>query len=156
MRVVAVDFDRHLLAELLPSRAAMVALGAALIMMHHDALSDPRPPGIDGGAYRDHHAAGFVSGDHGTVLHRDTGGLRLAFRAAVLMQVAAAHAGRLHFNDHIMGVRSGIGELHQFQSAFAREHNAAHRLLPLFLVVARSWTENRGWQGRTVSGPATE
>src|SRR3977135_1304791 len=104
MRVVAVDLDRHLLAELLPSRAAMVALGAALIMMHHDALSDPRPPSISGGAHRDHHAAGFVSGDHGTVLHRDAGGLRLALRAAVLMQVAAAHAGSLILDTTLLDI----------------------------------------------------
>ena len=45
------------------------------------------------------------------------------------MQIAAAHAGCLHLDDHVMGIRSGIGELHQFQSAFAREHNAAHRYL---------------------------
>src|SRR6267142_5245165 len=141
MRVVAVDLHRHLLAELLPSRAAMVALGAALIMMHHHALTDMRLLCLDGGADSDHHAAGFVSGDHGAVLHRDAGGLRLALRAAVLMQVAAAHAGRLHFDDDVMRFRSGIGELHQFQSALAREYNAAHRVLRLLLLVPRSWTE---------------
>ena len=45
----------------------MVALGAALIVMHHHALADPRLLGIDRRADRDHHAAGFVTGDHGTV-----------------------------------------------------------------------------------------
>ena len=38
--VVAVHLHRHLLAELRPAGAAMVALGAALIVMHHDALAD--------------------------------------------------------------------------------------------------------------------
>src|SRR5882757_5542033 len=146
MRVVAVDFDRHLLAELLPSRAAMVALGAALIMVHHHAPTDMRLLCIDGGADRDYHAAGFVSGDHGAVLHRDAGGLRLALRAAVLMQVAAAHAGRLHLDHDVMSIRSGVGELHQFQSALAREYNAAHRVLRLLLLVFRSWTQKHGWQ----------
>jgi hypothetical protein len=141
MGVVAVDLDRHLLAELLPSGAAMIALGASLIMVHHHPLADPRLPGIDRGAGRDHHAAGFVPGDDGTVPGRNAGGLGLALRATVLMQVAAAHAGRLHLDDHVMGIRGGIGEGHQFQPAFAREHNAAHGFLRLPLFVARSWTE---------------
>src|SRR5467141_742811 len=151
MRVVAVDLHRHLLAELLPSRAAMVALGAALIMVHHHALTDMRLLCIDGGAGRDHHAAGFVSGDHGAVLHRDAGGLRLALRAAVLMQVAAAHAGRLHFDDDVMSIRSGIGELHQFQSALAREYNAAHRVLPCFCWCPDLGRKNMVGKGRTWS-----
>jgi hypothetical protein len=60
------------------------------------------------------------------------------------MQVAAAHAGRLHFDDDVMSIRSGIGELHQFQSALAREYNAAHRVLPLAfagvpILDAKTW-----------------
>src|SRR5207248_9350407 len=42
MGVIAVHLDRDLLAELLPAGAAMVALRAALIVMHHHALADPR------------------------------------------------------------------------------------------------------------------
>src|SRR5450631_858341 len=159
MSVVAVYLDRHLLAELLPSGAAMVALGAALIMVHHHALADPRLLGIDRGADRDHDAAGFVPSDDGTVPHRNAGRLGLALRAAVLMQVAAAHAGRLHLDNHVMGFRSGIGERHQFQSAFSREYNAAHGFLRLLLFVARSWTEksdrqraNRRRSGATNDG----
>jgi hypothetical protein len=48
------------------------------------------------------------------------------------MQVAAAHAGRLHLDDDIVSLGGGIRELHQFQPAFAREYNAAHRFLRLF------------------------
>jgi len=55
MGVVAIDLDRHLLAELLPSGAAMVALGAALIVMHHHALADPRLLRVDRCADRDHY-----------------------------------------------------------------------------------------------------
>src|ERR1700736_1083611 len=99
MGIVAVDLDRHLLAKLLPSGAAMVALGAALIMMHHHALADERPPRVHGRADRDYDAAGFVSGDHGTVVHRKAGRLPLALGTAVLMQVAAAHSGGLHLDD---------------------------------------------------------
>jgi hypothetical protein len=104
-------------------------------MMHHHALADARLLGIDGVADRDHDAAGFVPGNDGAVPHRDAGRLRLAFGAAVLMQVAAAHAGRLHLDHHVMGIRAGIRERHQFQSALAREYNPAHRFLRLFLLV---------------------
>ena len=113
----------------------MVALGAALIMMHHHALADMGFPGIDRGAQRHHHAAGLVPGDDGPLSHWNAGGLGLAPRAAVLMQVAAAHARRLHLDDDIVSFRRGIGELHQFQLALAGKHNAAHGFLRLFLLV---------------------
>jgi hypothetical protein len=37
-----------------------------------------------------------------------------------------------------MGIGRGIFELHQLQSAIAREYNAAHGFLRLFLFVVRS------------------
>src|ERR1700681_2844472 len=146
MGVVAVNLDRHLLAQLLPSGAAMVALGAALIVMHHHALADLRFLGVDRRADRDHHAAGFVPGDDGTVAHRDAAGLPLALGAAVLMQVAAAHAGRLHLDDDLVSVRHGIGEWHQFEFAFAVKHHTAHRFLRLLLLAGRYWTGKPDWQ----------
>ena len=73
MLVVAVDLDRHLLAELLPSGPALIALRAALIVMHHHALADPRLPGIDGRADRDHDAARLVPDNDGTVLGLNPG-----------------------------------------------------------------------------------
>src|SRR5258708_25284694 len=146
MGIVAVDLDRHLLAGLLPSGAAMVALGAALIMMHHHALADVSFLRTDRGADRDHHAARFVPGDHRTVTHWDARRLRLTFGAAVLMQVAAAHAGRLHLDDDVVSIWCGIGELHQFQPAFAREYNAAHRSLRLFLLWPDFEPKRRDWQ----------
>src|SRR5712671_969630 len=99
MGVVAVNLDRHLLAELLPSGTAMVALGAALIMMHHHTLADMRFLRSDRGAERDHHAAGLVPGDDRAFPHRNPGCLGLAPGATVLMQVAAAHPRRLHLDD---------------------------------------------------------
>ena len=53
------------------------------------------------------------------------------------MQVAPAHAGRLHLDDHVMGFGGRIGERHQLQFAFAGKHNAAHGFLRLFL----SWPD---------------
>src|SRR5260370_40726627 len=102
MGVVAIDFDRHFLAELLPSGAAMVALGAALIMMHHDALADARFLGIDRGADRDHDAAGFMPGDDRALRHRNAGRARRTLGAAVLMQFAAARAGLLQLDQDII------------------------------------------------------
>src|SRR5260221_6800016 len=147
MGVVAIDFDRHFLAELLPSGAAMVALGAALIMMHHDALADARFRGPDRGADRDHHAAGFVPGDDSALPHRHAGRPRLALGAAVMMQVAAAHAGRLHLDHDIMGIGGGIFERHQFQPTFAREYNAAHGFLRFVIIGQAEFDrKKRGWQ----------
>ncbi len=139
MGVVAVHLDRHLLAELLPAGAAVVALRAALIMVHHHALADMRFLGADRGACGDHDPAGFVAGDDGAVAHRNAARLGLAFRAAVLMQIAAAHAGRLHFDDDVVSIGGGVFELHQFQFAFAVKDNAAHRLPPAdFLLLQGS------------------
>jgi hypothetical protein len=102
-------------------------------MVHHHPLADARFPGIDGRAERHHDAAGFVPGDNRAIFHRNAGRLGLAFGAAVLMQVAAAHAGRLHLDHHLMGVGGRVGELHQFQPALAGEHNAAHGFLRFLL-----------------------
>src|SRR5579871_2399291 len=111
MGVVAIDLDRHLLAELLPAGAAVIALGAALIMMHHDTLADPRFPRSDRGTDRDHDAAGLVPRDHRPVTHRNAAALGLIGRAAVLVQIAAAHARGLHFDHDIVGLGGRIGEL---------------------------------------------
>ena len=127
----------------------MVALGAALVVMHHHALADLRFLGVDRAADRDHHAAGFVPGDDGAVAHRDAAGLALALGAAVLMQIAAAHAGRLHLDDDIVSVRRGIGELHQFQFAFAVEYHAAHGFLRCYCSQADTGRKTRIGKVRT-------
>src|SRR6185312_8151263 len=90
MLVIAIDLDWHLLAQLLPTGPALVALRATLIMMHHDALADARLAGIDRGADRDYDAARLMPDDDGTVLGLNAGYRGLAFRPAVLMQVGAA------------------------------------------------------------------
>src|SRR6266852_9270882 len=124
----------------------MIALRAALIVMHHDALADSRHLHVDVATDSDHHAAGFVPRNDRTLLHRNAGGLWLTFGTAVLMQVAAAHAGRLHLDDDIVSVRRWIGKLHQFQPAFAREYNAAHRSLRLFLLWSDFEPKRGDWQ----------
>src|SRR5260370_1513892 len=62
------------------------------------------------------------------------------------MQVAAAHAGRLHLDDDIVSLRRWIRKLHQFQPAFAREYNAPHRFLRLFLLWPDFEPKRRDWQ----------
>src|SRR5579871_29160 len=125
--VVAIDLDRNLLAELLPAGAAMVALRAALIMVHHHALADLGFLRPDTGTDRNHHTAGLMAGDHVSLPHRDAAGLGAVLGATVLVQVAAAHARRLHFDNDIVGVGGRIGELHQFQFTLAMKHHPAHR-----------------------------
>src|SRR5436305_13054692 len=102
MRIVAIDLDRHLLAKLLPTGAAVVALRAAMVVTHHHPLADARRARIDGGAERNHDAAGLVACYDRALPHRNAGGLCLAFRTAVLVQVTAAHAGGLHLDHHVM------------------------------------------------------
>src|SRR6185312_2278423 len=90
MGVVAIDLDRHLLAELLPAGAAMVALGAALIMVHHHALADAPFLLAHGRADRNHDAAGLMARNDRSVPHRYPAGLLPSLGPAVLMQIAAA------------------------------------------------------------------
>jgi hypothetical protein len=52
------------------------------------------------------------------------------------MQVAAAHAGRLHLQHHIMRPRKRIVELHELQLAVAGEYDAAHGRLPWLCFVS--------------------
>src|SRR3982074_2626182 len=99
MGVVAIDLDRDLLAELLPAGAAVVALGAALIMMHHHALRSRPAMASSRTRDRDHDAAGTVPGDHGTVPDRRTAATRSSLACARTGDGPAAHAGRLHL-DH--------------------------------------------------------
>src|SRR5260370_41490664 len=62
------------------------------------------------------------------------------------MEVNAAHAGSFHLDDDIVSVRCWIGKLHQFQPAFPREYNAAHRFLRLFLLWPDFEPKRRDWQ----------
>ena len=54
---------------------------------------------------------------------------RAAFLPPVLVQVAAAHARRLHLDDDLAVARHRIGKIHQLELALAQKHDPAHRLL---------------------------
>src|ERR1700733_11946836 len=130
VRVAAVDLHRHFLAELLPAGAALVALRAALVVMHHHALADPRFLLRHAGTDRGHYAARFVAGNHRIGVLWEAGRLaRLAFRPTVLVQVAAAHAGRLHLDYDFLRAGCGVGELHHLQFTTTGEHDTTHDLL---------------------------
>jgi hypothetical protein len=130
MGVVAVDLDRHFLTELLPSRSAVAALRAALIVMHHYTLTNARLACVDPRAQRDDDTARLMTGDDGIRIHGQSGRLRPTLRSPVLMQIAAAHPGRLHLDHDVLRPRRGVIELHQFELASARKHHALHGSLP--------------------------
>src|SRR5271156_3251749 len=132
MRIVAVDEDGLFLAELRPTRAAVLADGAAFVMVHHDALADARHLFADLGADRRDEAAGLVAADDRVGVDRKAAD-RLAprFRAAILVQIAAAHARGLHFDDDLAGAWVRVGKFHQLDFAIARKDHAAHRFLRL-------------------------
>ena len=50
------------------------------------------------------------------------------------------------YDDDIVSVRRWIRKLHQFQPAFAREYNAPHRFLRLFLLWPDFEPKRRDWQ----------
>jgi hypothetical protein len=56
---------------------------------------------------------------------------RGAAHGTVVLEVAAAHAGRLDFDDHLARPRRGVGEIHDFQLSVAVKHNRFHRSPPL-------------------------
>src|SRR5437764_10771512 len=126
MGVVAIYQHRLLLAELRPARAAVVAHGAALVMVHHDALADLRLRLADPGADRRDDAAGLVPGDDRLGRRRESADCRAALWPPVLVQIAAAHARGLHFDDDLALARRRVGKVHQLELAFALKYNPAH------------------------------
>src|SRR6516225_86896 len=100
--VIAVDQDRLFLAQLRPARAAVVAHRAALVMVHHDTLPDPRHLLADPGADRGDDTARLVPGDDRVGVDRQPADRRTArFGPAVLVQVATAHPRGLHLDDDL-------------------------------------------------------
>jgi hypothetical protein len=144
VRIVAIDLHRHLLAELLPAGAAMAALGAALIVMHHHAVADPGFRGTDARPCRHDDAAGLVPGNDGIGARRYAGACPgQVLRAAVLVQVGPAHAGGLHFKHHFPRSRRGIGEGHDLDGTFTGKHDATHGFLRFLSIASQVLSFNR-------------
>src|SRR3954447_21623990 len=104
----------------------MVAYGAALVVMHHDALTDFRLNFGDARPDRGDDAARLVPGDDRLGGDRQAADRLAAFRPSVLVQVAAAHAGGLYFQDDLALAAGRVREFHHFELAVAQEHHAAH------------------------------
>ncbi len=85
--------------------------------------------GADPGADRGDDAARLVPGDGRLARGGEAAGRAAGFRAAVLVEVAAAHARRLHLDDDLALARNRIGEVHQLELAFSGKDNPAHRFL---------------------------
>ena len=102
MPVIAIDRDRHLLAELRPAGAAMAAYGAAFVMMDHHPLADLGLGRADGGANRRDDAARLVPSDGRRARRREAAGLAARFRPAVLWRRATCP--RPHLDDDLVWV----------------------------------------------------
>ena len=133
----------------------MLAHRAALVVVHHDALADPRHLLADLGADRRDDAARLVPADHRVRVDRQAAD-RLApgFRPAVLVEVAAAHARGLHLDDHLAGARGRVREFHQLDLAIALEDHAAHRFLQFSRSVYRRSSLRSFSRGRDRGSPA--
>src|SRR5262249_16661428 len=149
MTAGAVD-HRSLEAHLRPAGAAVLAVAAAVVMVVHHALADPRFPVGDGAAHRRDHAAGLVTGDHaGGPLDAARDAATRIGRGAVVVQVAAAHARGLDLKDHVARAGCRIGELSELELAISEKHDAFHGPPPVRGVRRGRPTRARTWQGPT-------
>src|SRR5262249_2509079 len=114
-------------AHLRPARPAVLALAAALVVVVHHPLADPRFLLGDGRAERGDHAAGLVTGDHPGLGLDPAGDGPLRRGGAIVVQVAAAHARGLDLEDDVPRAWRGIGKLPQLQLAVPEEDDALHR-----------------------------
>jgi hypothetical protein len=92
--------------------------------MNHNALTDTRFAFADARADFDDNATWFVTAD-------DRAGRRSAqkvhaFWPTVHMQVAAANAGRLHFQNHLAHAWGGVGKFDEFDFVISSECYATH------------------------------
>src|SRR5215510_10565433 len=119
--------DGALQTHLRPSRPAVLAGAAAVVVMVHDALADARFFLGDAGADGSHDAAGLVAGDHAGRPSNATGhGPTRVGRGAIVVQVAPAHARGLDLEDHIPRAGCRIGEVSELELAITEKHDAFH------------------------------
>src|SRR5437868_3803759 len=110
----------------------MLAHGAPLVVVHHDALADARHLFADLGADRRDDPARLVAADDRVRVDRKAADrLAARFGAAILVQIAAAHSRGLHLDNDLAGPRCRVRKFHQLDLAPAREDYAAHRSLRL-------------------------
>src|SRR4030095_903561 len=98
--------------HLCPTRPAMLAGAAAVVVVVHHALADASFLLGDAGAHAGDDAAGLVAGDHAGRPPDAAGhGPARIGRGAIVVQVAAAHARGLDLEDHVPGAWCRIGEV---------------------------------------------
>jgi hypothetical protein len=111
--------ERALVAHLGPARSAMIAGSTALIVEHKHAVADLEEVTVDARSNLGDHAAGLMPADdrrvrvdpaRGEILEAkrldDLGGL-----VPVEVQIAAAHARRLHLDHDLVVFRDRVIEL---------------------------------------------
>jgi hypothetical protein len=117
----------------------MLATPAAAIVVHHDAGADPSGLIVDLAPQSSHYSAWLVAGnDRALELAKPK---RRGFTAgrAIEFEIAAAHSGRLDFDDNVMRPRRRIGKFGDLQFASTQETHSAHRkALPLATPHIRS------------------
>ena len=121
----AID-DESVGTELLPSGAAIGADAAATVVVaHHSSAIRQLFRGNVGTTCSDD-TAWLVPADDRAAVAAQTQRLG-AFRRAVEVQIAAAHARRLDFQDDIIRTGRRIGKLHQFELPATFEHYTFHQ-----------------------------
>jgi hypothetical protein len=98
--------------------------------MHHDARPDAGRGLLDGGSDHGHDAARLMSCDNRAVrLAESEHGGRTG--GAIELKIAAAYAGSLDFDDHIVRSRRWVWKFGELQLSFAKESHTAHGFSPL-------------------------
>ncbi|XFF02269.1 hypothetical protein ACQ3JU_0455 (plasmid) [Bradyrhizobium guangxiense] len=125
MRIRAVDRHGYRLAHLGPPRPAVLAIGAAMIVVNHDPRADARmwtrysrPDGRNDAAW-------LVACDDG--LFRQKLGL-----PSIEMQVAAAHSRSLDLDHNFARAWSRIRYGCEPKCAVATKHDAAHQIVLVY------------------------
>ena len=121
----AID-DAAVQAHLAVALPAMMAFAAAVIMMHHHAVADPRLGVRDVRAPLDDNAARLVPADWQP--------LRVNIRLwrAIRAEIAAAQARTLDADNHIIRPRRRVRKLPQFHLTIPQKDESAHLHPPRF------------------------
>ena len=134
MACAAID-GRTFFAELRPALDAGIAATAAVIVMHHDALTYRSLVFRCRFAAGYNHAAGLVSGDHVGI----GDGLR-----PIDVQVGTAHARGLDLQHDFVVIWGRIGKFSEFQCFAAGEDDAFHVFLLLFARIGIELGDDTG------------
>jgi hypothetical protein len=104
----------------------MLAGAAATIVVHHDPSADPGGALLDLAPHGRDYAAWFVAGDHRPfeLAQAERSGFPAA--RAIELEIAAAHAGRLDFDDDIVRPGRRVGKVRNLQFALTEKSHATH------------------------------